>query len=35
MAPERRGDIASMGLLALVSGSFATFMTACFAGLLS
>ncbi len=35
MAPDRRGDIASLGLLALVSGSFATFMTACFAGLLS
>jgi len=35
MAPERRGDIASLGILALVSGSFATFMTACFAGLLT
>jgi CNT family concentrative nucleoside transporter len=35
MAPERRGDIASLGLLAMVAGSFATFMTACFAGILS
>lgn len=35
IAPERRGDVASLGLLALVGGSFATFMTACFAGLLA
>jgi CNT family concentrative nucleoside transporter len=31
MAPERRGDIAGLGILAMLSGSFATFMTACFA----
>jgi CNT family concentrative nucleoside transporter len=35
MAPERRGDIAALGVLAMVAGSFATFMTACFAGILS
>lgn len=35
LAPERRGDIAALGLLAMVSGSFATFMTACFAGILA
>jgi CNT family concentrative nucleoside transporter len=34
MAPERRSDIASLGILALIAGSFATFMTACFAGAL-
>lgn len=34
LAPERRGDIATLGLFALVAGSFATFMTACFAGIL-
>jgi len=34
MAPERRGDIASLGILAMLSGSFATFMTACFAATL-
>lgn len=34
LAPERRGDVAALGLLAMVAGSFATFMTACFAGIL-
>jgi CNT family concentrative nucleoside transporter len=34
LAPERRGDIAALGFLALVAGSFATFMTACIAGVL-
>jgi CNT family concentrative nucleoside transporter len=34
MAPERRGDIAGLGLLAMIAGSFATFMTACFAAAL-
>jgi CNT family concentrative nucleoside transporter len=34
MAPERRGDIAGLGILAMISGSFATFMTACFAAAL-
>lgn len=34
IAPERRGDIAQLGLIAMVGGSFATFMTACFAGVL-
>lgn len=34
LAPERRGDIASLGILAVIAGSFATFLTACFAGIL-
>jgi CNT family concentrative nucleoside transporter len=34
LAPERRGEIAALGLWAVVAGSLATFMTACFAGLL-
>lgn len=32
MAPERRGDIARLGLRSIVSGSLASFMTACVAG---
>lgn len=34
LAPERRHDLARLGLRALVGGSFACFMTACVAGLL-
>lgn len=34
MAPERRGDVARLGLRSIVSGSLASFMTACVAGLL-
>lgn len=34
MAPERRGDIAALGLRAMLAGTLASFMTACVAGLL-
>lgn len=34
MAPERMGDLASLGLRAMIGGSLATFMTACVAGTL-
>ena len=34
MAPERRGDLARLGLRAMIGGTLASFMTACFAGLL-
>jgi concentrative nucleoside transporter, CNT family len=34
LAPERRGDLARLGLRALLAGTFANFMTACIAGLL-
>ncbi|PIK62089.1 putative solute carrier family 28 member 3-like [Apostichopus japonicus] len=34
MAPERRGDLASVALRALIAGSIACFMTACIAGVL-
>jgi CNT family concentrative nucleoside transporter len=34
LAPERRGDLARLGVLALVGGSLACFMTACIAGIL-
>jgi len=33
MAPERRSDIARLGISALIGGTLATFMSACFAGL--
>ena len=33
MAPERRSDIARLGIYALIGGTLATFMSACFAGL--
>lgn len=33
MAPERRSDIARLGIDALIGGTLATFMSACFAGL--
>ena len=34
IAPERRPDIAQLGLRAILSGSLTTFMTACIAGVL-
>ncbi len=34
MAPERRSDLARLGLRAMIGGTLASFMTACFAGLL-
>jgi CNT family concentrative nucleoside transporter len=34
MAPERRSDLARLGLRAMLGGTLASFMTACFAGLL-
>lgn len=35
MAPERRADLAKLGFRAMIAGSFATFMTACIAGMLA
>jgi CNT family concentrative nucleoside transporter len=34
LAPSRRGEIAELGLRSILSGSLATFMTACVAGML-
>lgn len=34
MAPERRGDVAKLGLRSIVAGSLATFIVACLAGVL-
>ena len=34
LAPERRGDLARLGLRALLAGTFANFLTACIAGVL-
>src|SRR3989338_680464 len=34
LAPDRRGDLARLGLRAMIAGSLACFMTACFAGML-
>jgi CNT family concentrative nucleoside transporter len=34
MAPERRGDLARLGLRAMLGGALANFMTACVAGML-
>jgi concentrative nucleoside transporter, CNT family len=34
LAPERRNDLARLGLRALIAGTFAAFLTACFAGML-
>ena len=34
IAPDRRQDVAELGLRAIVSGSLTTFMTACVAGVL-
>jgi CNT family concentrative nucleoside transporter len=33
MAPQRTGDLAELGLKAMLGGSLATFMTACVAGM--
>ncbi len=35
MAPERRGDLARIGLKAMFAGAFASWLTACVAGLLT
>ncbi len=35
LAPQRRGEIAALGIPAMIAGSFATFITACFAGILA
>jgi CNT family concentrative nucleoside transporter len=34
LAPTRRADVARLGLRSILSGSLASFMTACVAGLL-
>ena len=34
IAPERRGDLARLGLRAMIGGTLAAFMTACVAGVL-
>jgi len=34
VTPERRGEVAALGFKALISGTLAAFMTACFAGIL-
>jgi CNT family concentrative nucleoside transporter len=34
LVPERRGEIAGLGLKSLVAGTLAVFMTACIAGIL-
>ena len=34
LAPERRGDLAKLSVRAMIGGTLAAFMTACFAGLL-
>jgi CNT family concentrative nucleoside transporter len=34
IAPERRGDLARLGLRAMIGGTLAAFMTACVAGIL-
>jgi CNT family concentrative nucleoside transporter len=34
LAPSRRGEVAELGLRSILSGSLATFMTACVAGML-
>lgn len=34
IAPERRGEVAELGLRSILAGSLATFMTACVAGML-
>jgi CNT family concentrative nucleoside transporter len=35
IAPERRGDLAKLGVRAMIGGSLAAFMTACIAGVLN
>jgi CNT family concentrative nucleoside transporter len=34
LAPSRRAEVAELGLRSILSGSLATFMTACVAGIL-
>ncbi|MFP6583047.1 MAG: nucleoside transporter C-terminal domain-containing protein, partial [Candidatus Hydrogenedentota bacterium] len=34
LVPERRGEIAALGLKSLIAGTLAVFMTACIAGIL-
>lgn len=34
IAPKRRGEVAALGIKALIAGTLAAFMTACFAGIL-
>jgi CNT family concentrative nucleoside transporter len=34
LAPNRRGEVAALGMRSILSGSLATFMTACVAGIL-
>jgi CNT family concentrative nucleoside transporter len=34
LAPDRRGDLAKLGMKSLIGGTLACFMTACIAGLL-
>lgn len=34
LAPERRGDLAKLGLRALLAGTLANFLSACIAGVL-
>jgi concentrative nucleoside transporter, CNT family len=35
MAPDRRGDLARLGLKAMFAGAFASWLTACMAGILT
>ena len=35
LVPERRGDLAQLGLKAMLAGSMANFLSACIAGILS
>ena len=35
VAPQRRGEVAKLGIKALIGGTLAAFMTACFAGILA
>ena len=34
LAPTRRGDIAKLGIKALIAGTFASYISACMAGIL-
>ena len=35
LAPERRGEIARLGLRAMIAGNLAAFISACWAGMLT
>jgi CNT family concentrative nucleoside transporter len=35
MVPERRADLARLGMRAMIAGTLASFMTACVAGILT